>query len=229
MIFLTNPGGDMSHRARDKKGRFKKAPKRKPSRRKKPAARRKASPNPRRKTVAKHRARYTSGPKKGQFKPKGRSSSSGGSKRKKAAPARRRSYRRNPRRLTAKGLVKDLTDGAIGAGQVLVGKAIVRTVPQQFGLPSEGPMGYAVQAALAIVAGQLAGQFMSRQAAQYILIGGFTAPVEEAIVAANVPLLSPALSSYPALSAYPSALTDPSGVLALAAYPSSSYDVDGYA
>lgn len=87
-----------------------------------------------------------------------------------------------------------LTSGAIEAGQVLVGKAMVRSVPDLAGLPKEGNVGLAVQAAVALVAGVLADMFLSKDASRAILAGGLTAPLETVIVAYKVPWLSGALS-----------------------------------
>lgn len=91
-------------------------------------------------------------------------------------------------------LVKSFTDGAVEAGQILVGKAVVRSVPDLAGLPKEGNVGLAVQAAVALGAGFVAEMFLSREAARAILAGGLTAPLETAIVAYRVPWLSGALS-----------------------------------
>ena len=234
MIFLTNPGGDVARKAQPrytsgpKKGQFKKAPKRRASAKPRAAQRTKSNPH-RRKTVArKTPPRHKSGPKKGQFMKRG----GGGGRRRKtdsrrSAPARR--ARRNPPR--SKGLISDLTDGAIGAAQVLAGKAVVRMGADM--LPANlraGPMiGPAVQVALAILVGTLAENFVSKQTAHMLLVGGFTGPVEELIVMANVPFLSPALSAYPQLRAYPQELLAAGG-LGLQAYPegAESVDVQGY-
>lgn len=87
-----------------------------------------------------------------------------------------------------------LTSGAIEAGQVLFGKALVRSVPDLAGLPKEGNVGLAVQAAVALVGGILADMFLSKDASRAILAGGLTAPLETVIVAYKVPWLSGALS-----------------------------------
>lgn len=91
-------------------------------------------------------------------------------------------------------LVASFTDGAIEAGQILVGKAVVRSVPDLAGLPKEGNVGLAVQAVTALVAGWAAEMFLSREASRAILAGGLTAPLETVIVAYQVPWLSGALS-----------------------------------
>lgn len=90
--------------------------------------------------------------------------------------------------------MRSLTDGAIEAGQVLIGKALVRSVPDLMGLPKEGNMGLAVQAGVAVTIGYVSEMFLSRDAARALLAGGLTAPLETVIVAYRVPWLSAALS-----------------------------------
>ncbi len=90
--------------------------------------------------------------------------------------------------------MRSLTDGAIEAGQVLIGKAIARSVPDLAGLPKEGNIGLAVQAGVALTSGYVAEMFLSKSAARAILAGGLTAPLETVIVAYRVPWLSQALS-----------------------------------
>lgn len=103
----------------------------------------------------------------------------------------RRSYRRNPATPDIFGL---LMDGTIEAGQVLVGKAAARSVPDLAGLPKQGNVGLATQMGVALGMGWLADMFWSKQAARAILAGGLTAPLETLVVAYNVPWLSTALS-----------------------------------
>lgn len=129
---------------------------------------------------------------------------------------RRRRARRNP------PIIRRLTDGTVGALQVLTGKAVARSVPGVVGLPTDGATGIATQAAVAIFAATIAERFLSSRAASFVLAGALTAPLESAIVAANVPFLSQALQGepLPAMSAYPMATAIP-GVdyQALDAYP----------
>jgi len=113
-----------------------------------------------------------------------------------------------------KGLVRTFTDGAIEAGEILVGKAVVRSVPDLLSLPKEGNVELAVQAGVAIAAGYIAEWFLSREAARAIVAGGLTAPLETAIVAYKVPWLSRALSPVTTtqnLGAYVSGATTLSG------------------
>ncbi|MGE0347378.1 MAG: hypothetical protein AB7N73_15000 [Gemmatimonadales bacterium] len=156
--------------------------------------------------------RHKSGPKKGQFmksrrraRPRrnpGRTVQAAANpprrKRRRvrasSSPRRRRVRRNPPRRFAPRNVMRTLTDGAIEAGQVLVGKAMVRSVPDLAGLPKEGNVGLAIQAGVALVAGVLAEMFLSKDAARAILAGGLTAPLETVIVAYKVPWLAPALS-----------------------------------
>lgn len=83
--------------------------------------------------------------------------------------------------------------GATTATQVLLGKAATRSVPELANLPRSGNTGLAVQALVAIALGYVSAEFLSREAAAAILAGGLTAPLEDFIVAQNVPWLSEAL------------------------------------
>lgn len=177
--------------------------------------------------------RYKSGPKKGQFMPKrarkrkarknpGRTVARRRNppKRRKAttrrtvrrkAPAKRRTYRRNPRRI---GIVRTLIDGTVEAGQILVGKAAVRTIPDLAGLPKQGNMGLAVQAGTALVIGIAADMFLSKAASRALVAGALTAPLETLIISFRTPWLALALSPVTAnnaLGAYVRASGLPAG------------------
>ena len=108
-------------------------------------------------------------------------------------PARKRArtYARNPRR---PNIIRTLTDGIVEAGQILVGKAAVRTLPDLAGLPKQGNMGIAIQAGAALVIGYVADMFLGRQAVRAITAGALTAPLETLIVSYKVPWLAQALS-----------------------------------
>lgn len=150
--------------------------------------------------------RYKTGPKKGQFKPKSARSSSS---RKRKAPAKRRTARRNPGRTVARkrsaprrnppkilggNIVGNLMDAGIEAGQILVGKAAARSIPDLAGLPKQGNVGLAIQTAVALATGWAASMFMSPNAARAITAGGLTAPLETLVVAYRIPWLSEALA-----------------------------------
>ena len=121
----------------------------------------------------------------------------------------RRRYRHNPAfRL---GNVPMLVfNGAVDAGEVVIGKALTRLVPQFLNLPRDGAMGLAVQILSALVVGW-GGTFISPNASKMMLAGGFAAPVEDFLKTMNIPILGPALgedvveiSAYPQnMSAYP--------------------------
>lgn len=113
-------------------------------------------------------------------------------RRRRRRSTRRRYYRRNQPMLP--GVVGLLMDGTIEAGQILVGKAATRSVPDLFQLPKQGNVGLAVQGAVAVGLGWIADMFLSKPTARAILAGGLTAPLETAIVAFNVPWLSTALA-----------------------------------
>jgi len=111
----------------------------------------------------------------------------------KAAP-RKAARRRNPPRPKAPQIMDTLMKGGIQASQILVGEAVVRSVPQLAGMPKEGPMGLAVQAGTALVAGYVATMFLSRSAAAAITAGGLAAPIRTFIVAQDFPWIGRALS-----------------------------------
>lgn len=135
-----------------------------------------------------------------------------------AAPARRRNP---PRPRIRFPTVKSVTDGAMGAAQTLVGKVGVRMASGYLPmLPKVGAAGLAAEAAVALAVGIVADMVLGKAAGRFVLAGALAAPLETAIVAANVPFLSEALSpgaSSQALGRYAgyAAYAEP----ALAAYP----------
>lgn len=162
---------------------------------------------PRRITMAGKRLppRVKSGKNKGQFRKRA-------STKRKRAPAKRRrnpmhyaaaankpAKRRNnpPRRgkFTVRKITRDLTQGAMDAALILVGKAGARTIPAFLpNLPKEGNVGLAIQALTAVVLGLAADMVLRPAQAKMVLAGGLTAPVETLVVALNVPFLAPALA-----------------------------------
>lgn len=89
-------------------------------------------------------------------------------------------------------------EGARGAVGVIVGKAAARAIPQQLGLPTTGSMGLATMLGAALGLGFLADKF-ARRDAPFIVAGALTAPIEGLVRDLNIPVLSPALASYPAI------------------------------
>lgn len=132
---------------------------------------------------------------------KGRFVSKGRGRRK--TSRRRRTYRRNPKFKP----VQTLTDGAVDALAAVLGKAAARAIPQQVGLPTSGTMGLATQAGVAIVVSMVADRVWGKKAA-FVTAGALMAPIETAVRDMGVPVLSPALSSYPALPAAQHRLSD---------------------
>ena len=190
--------------------------------------------------------RYKSGPKKGQFMPKGarkrrrtrknpivaRASSRTAPKRTAtgqrratsyAAPARRYTARRNPPR---RDMLDTLTNGALGAGAVLVGKAAVRSLPQLLSLPQAGNVGLAVQAATAVAVGWIADRFIGRDVGEMMLAGGLSAPMESLAIRLNIPWVSTALASAGTVSGY--ANRRGGGIVVWDAPPAASSGIAGY-
>jgi hypothetical protein len=130
----------------------------------------------------------------------------------------KRHYRRNPP-ISMRGFVPMLLNGVTDAAEIIIGKAVTRTLPALIGLPHGSPLNLLGQAVTAIGAGYLGHSFISANAGKMILAGGLAAPLEDLIKGANIPLLSPALgeeieqisgysedeamASYPMIGAYP--------------------------
>lgn len=174
--------------------------------------------------------RHRSGPKKGQFRKRARSSSKRRRRNQPAAvavaprrnqparraaprprararraappaPTRRRRRNRNPApKITVRRVLRDIQDGAVNAAYILVGKAAARTIHTVTGLPKMGNTGLAVQALSAVAAGMIADAVIGASRAKFVLAGGLTAPLETAIVAYNVPFLAQALSPAAAIN-----------------------------
>lgn len=172
------------------------------------------NPPSRRTTMAAKRLppRIKTGPRKGQFRKRAKRSST---KKRRRNPthttmAANKPRRRNPPRRrgfpTVQKMTRDLTQGAMDAALILVGKAGARTIPAMLpNLPKEGNMGLAVQALVAVAVGLAADMVMRPGQAKMVMAGGLTAPVETLVVSLNIPFLADALAPVTAeqqLSAY---------------------------
>ncbi len=128
----------------------------------------------------------------------------------------RRKYRGNPRvSLTPTGIVNASLNGVVDAAEIVVGKAVARTIPPLIGVPTAGLMGMLVQVLTAVVVGWAGNRFVSPNAGKMMLAGALVSPIEDLIKGAGIPYLSTALgegvvelppdhySAYPQLSAYP--------------------------
>lgn len=105
-----------------------------------------------------------------------------------------------------RGIQKKLTDGAVDAVQIVLGKAAARAIPVAFNLPRQGNTGLAVQIASAVAAGMVGEKVLGRAAARMILAGGLSAPIESFVAGAGIPYLSGALQPmgrYPTVGRYP--------------------------
>lgn len=134
----------------------------------------------------------------------------------------RRRYRRNPRLFN--GFVPStgfLTDAAIATGGFIGTKLLAGTVLPMVGVQQPWAR-IAVKGLLAGALGWAGKSFVSRNAGQFLLIGGMVEVVNDAVqtyVAPMVPALS--VSSYPELGYY-----DMSAYPSLSAYPELSGMVD---
>jgi len=112
-----------------------------------------------------------------------------------AAPARAPARRRRSNPAKKLRIVDTMVTGVMDAGQTLIGKAGVRMASGYLPmLPKVGAAGLAAEAAVALGIGLLADMVMGKGAARMVLAGALAAPLETALVAANIPLLSDVLS-----------------------------------
>jgi len=122
-----------------------------------------------------------------------------------------RRYRGNPPAF-ARGLMGRVMEGLKGGAGVVLGKAAVRAIPTIARLPRTGPIGIAVQAGVGVILAPFVDRFF-RGFGRPFLYGAFAAPLESLVVSLNVPVIGPALSSYPdELSAIPATVTALGGV-----------------
>jgi len=184
LFFLTNPERKMARRLpkRDSKGRFVRGGG--SSRRRSTKRRRRNPARSSSRTAAPRRARSIPRNADGTF-----ASSGGGSR-------RRSSYRRNP---PAGRMFRRVTDAAVGAVQLTVGKAASRAIPGLVNLPEQGPVGVATRAGAAVVVGLVADQFLSSSLAERLLEGGLQGCVEDLVVGYNIPFIGPALARAPGM------------------------------
>lgn len=106
----------------------------------------------------------------------------------------RRRYHRNP---LGGGMMRRVTEGLKGGVGVVLGKAAARAIPTFIGQPRTGPIGIGLQALAAVVLTPVVAKFAGGEFGKAFLYGGFAAPLEGLAVGMNIPILSPALSSYP--------------------------------
>lgn len=98
-------------------------------------------------------------------------------------------------------------EGLKGGAGVVLGKAAVRAIPTMVGIPRTGMLGIGAQAAIGVVLAPFVDRFL-RGWGKPFLYGAFAAPLESLAVSLNLPVVGPALSSYPdELSAIPATVT----------------------
>jgi hypothetical protein len=121
---------------------------------------------------------------------------------------RKRRFRHNPPGGGfARGMMGRVMEGLKGGAGVVLGKAAVRAIPTMARLPRTGPVGIAVQALVGVVVAPFVDRFL-RGWGKPFLYGAFAAPLESVVVGLNLPIIGPALSSYPdELSAIPATVT----------------------
>lgn len=138
--------------------------------------------------------RYKTGPKKGQFKPKGARSKAPARKKtttmRKAAHgggARRTARRRNP------DVVRQLFKGVGDAAYVVTGEVAASAIPRLAGLPSTGTVGLAAQAGAAFAVGMVADRFLGSSRGAFVLAGALAVPLRNLVIGAGIPIVSDAL------------------------------------
>lgn len=108
------------------------------------------------------------------------------------SPARRRARRNPPRKFTVQAVLKEVQQGVLDAGGVIVGKAATRMIANFIPVPKETMMmNFVVQAGSAIAVGMVARTVFSRDVARMMIAGGFAAPVES--FAKGIPFIGPML------------------------------------
>jgi hypothetical protein len=114
-------------------------------------------------------------------------------------------------------------NGAIDGAEVVVGKSLVRTLPQMVGLPTGDATGLVMQALSAVLVGWAGHSFISPNAGKMMLAGGLSAPMETFIKQLNIPFISAGLGEdvveLEGMGTYPQ-VTDQMG-----AYPQFGEDV----
>lgn len=140
---------------------------------------------------------------------------------------RRRRFLHNPMNLSPKGILNQLTTGAIDASEIVVGKAIARSIPGLLGISTSGTMGLVIQLGGGIAAGFI-GNFINPNAGKMMLAAGLAAPIESLIKQMNIPFISSALGEdeLVEISAYPQ-LDGVGDYVEMGAYPGSG-DLVGY-
>ena len=109
-------------------------------------------------------------------------------------PVRGRVYNRNPR-ITVRGVMRDLRQGVVDAGGVVVGKAATRFLANLVPLPKDTAiMNFAVQGLSAVTVGIVARMALSKRMADFMVAGGLAAPIETFL--AGVPVIGPMLGEY---------------------------------
>lgn len=143
-------------------------------------------------------------------------------RRRPASRRRRNPPRRSRARLTPRAIIGRVTTGVQDAAGVLAGKAAARAIPELIGFRQSGVAGMGVQLLSGIVAAYVADMFLGAKFARQVMAGALLAPMESAIIGANIPILSPALAGGPLL---------PAGVAAypgIGAYPELPGGIGGY-
>lgn len=87
-------------------------------------------------------------------------------------------------------------EGVIGGTGVVVGKGISRAVPTLIGQSRTGVIGIVISGLAGIFLSPIAKKIGGADFGAGFLYGAFAAPIESFVVSLNVPVLSPALSSY---------------------------------
>lgn len=123
--------------------------------------------------------------------------------------AARRRHRRNPGgTFGRRNWMGSIMKGLKGGTGVVLGKAASRAIPTLLRLPRAGILGSAIQGLTGVLLAPVVQKFLGGEWGTAFLYGAFAAPIESLIVGMNVPILSPALSSYAdEVSAIPNGVT----------------------
>lgn len=137
----------------------------------------------------------------------------------------RRRRRNPPRRVSVRGVFRDLQQGAFDAGAVVVGKAGTRFLANLIPIPQDTMlMNFAVQGVSAVVVGMVARMALSKRTADFMVAGGLAAPMETILV--QLPVVGPLLGQYdPYLPMGEYDPTLPMGEYAMGEYPQPAVEV----
>lgn len=113
-------------------------------------------------------------------------------------PGRRHARRRFRRNIPAfaRGWMSTAVTGLKGGAGVVLGKAVGRSVPAIIKQDKNSLIGIAIQLAVGVFVAPFVSKFAGPVVGNGFLYGTFASPIESQVLKMNLPVISPALSSY---------------------------------